>query len=219
MKELFAGVALVFVIGIAAFAYRNAVEQPRVVGQEPVACTLEAKLCPDGTSVGRSGPSCAFAACPLPNVEFPLSGIALVLPDGYVLDGTTAFDEGTFVKASASINPQHTITVRRYLIPEGETAESVMLAHTRYQPSDLQAEDTERFENVIVNGTTFRATVIERFEGHVTSAYYLLREKDVIAFQIAERDVTGWTDPELVVADLPEHQALLRMLATVTGVR
>jgi len=28
------------------------------------ACTLEAKICPDGTSVGRTGPNCEFAACP-----------------------------------------------------------------------------------------------------------------------------------------------------------
>jgi len=27
-------------------------------------CTLEAKQCPDGSSVGRMGPSCQFAACP-----------------------------------------------------------------------------------------------------------------------------------------------------------
>ena len=30
----------------------------------PVACTLEAKLCPDGSAVGRVGPKCEFAACP-----------------------------------------------------------------------------------------------------------------------------------------------------------
>jgi hypothetical protein len=28
------------------------------------ACTMEAKLCPDGSSVGRTGPNCEFAACP-----------------------------------------------------------------------------------------------------------------------------------------------------------
>ena len=28
------------------------------------ACTLEAKICPDGSSVGRSGPKCEFAVCP-----------------------------------------------------------------------------------------------------------------------------------------------------------
>ncbi len=29
-----------------------------------VACTLEAKLCPDGSSVGRTGPNCEFSPCP-----------------------------------------------------------------------------------------------------------------------------------------------------------
>jgi len=29
-----------------------------------VACTMEAKLCPDGTAVGRTGPRCEFAPCP-----------------------------------------------------------------------------------------------------------------------------------------------------------
>ncbi len=31
-----------------------------------VACTLDAKICPDGSAVGRIPPSCEFAACPLP---------------------------------------------------------------------------------------------------------------------------------------------------------
>ncbi|HTE48625.1 MAG TPA: plastocyanin/azurin family copper-binding protein [Candidatus Paceibacterota bacterium] len=29
-----------------------------------VACTMEAKLCPDGSYVGRTGPKCEFSACP-----------------------------------------------------------------------------------------------------------------------------------------------------------
>ena len=38
-------------------------------GQEPVACTMDAKQCPDGSFVGREGPDCEFAACPpLPEV-------------------------------------------------------------------------------------------------------------------------------------------------------
>ncbi|MBI4044267.1 MAG: hypothetical protein HY392_00995 [Candidatus Diapherotrites archaeon] len=28
------------------------------------ACTLEAKLCPDGSAVGRTGPNCEFSPCP-----------------------------------------------------------------------------------------------------------------------------------------------------------
>jgi hypothetical protein len=32
--------------------------------QQPVACTAEALLCPDGTGVGRIPPDCRFAPCP-----------------------------------------------------------------------------------------------------------------------------------------------------------
>ena len=31
---------------------------------EPVACTMDAKECPDGSYVGRVGPNCDFATCP-----------------------------------------------------------------------------------------------------------------------------------------------------------
>ncbi len=34
------------------------------ITQQPQACTMEAKLCPDGSSVGRTGPNCEFAQCP-----------------------------------------------------------------------------------------------------------------------------------------------------------
>jgi putative hemolysin len=38
-----------------------------------IACTEEAKLCPDGSAVGRVGPNCEFAACPVgtpnPSIE------------------------------------------------------------------------------------------------------------------------------------------------------
>ncbi len=33
-------------------------------GEEPVFCTMDAKMCPDGSYVGRQGPNCEFAACP-----------------------------------------------------------------------------------------------------------------------------------------------------------
>jgi hypothetical protein len=49
----------------------------------PVACSMIAKLCPDGTAVGRTGPNCEFAPCPIastatatPPVNVPESGIS-----------------------------------------------------------------------------------------------------------------------------------------------
>lgn len=32
-----------------------------------VACTMDAMMCPDGSYVGRTGPQCEFAACPMAN--------------------------------------------------------------------------------------------------------------------------------------------------------
>ena len=31
---------------------------------EDVYCTMDAKICPDGSAVGRTGPDCEFEACP-----------------------------------------------------------------------------------------------------------------------------------------------------------
>lgn len=40
----------------------------------PLACTQEAKLCPDGSAVGRAGPNCEFAECPAANATSTTSG-------------------------------------------------------------------------------------------------------------------------------------------------
>ena len=53
-----------------------------------VACTQEAKECPDGSYVGRTGPDCEFAACPTPGTgtstgaqsEGIVNGIVLLSP-------------------------------------------------------------------------------------------------------------------------------------------
>lgn len=36
------------------------------VKKEVYACDADAKICPDGSSVGRTGPNCEFATCPAP---------------------------------------------------------------------------------------------------------------------------------------------------------
>jgi len=58
-------------------------------GECPVAkaCTMEAKLCPDGSAVGRTGPDCEFAKCP---GEEPVACTeeAKVCPDGSAVGRT-----------------------------------------------------------------------------------------------------------------------------------
>ncbi len=58
-----------FCTGIAAHLETRCVSNecmnvPREGWNQPVACTEEAKLCPDGSAVGRTGPNCEFAPCP-----------------------------------------------------------------------------------------------------------------------------------------------------------
>ncbi len=50
----------VIILGTASYFIfsKNKIAEPIV------ACTQEAKICPDGTTVGRSGPQCEFSACP-----------------------------------------------------------------------------------------------------------------------------------------------------------
>lgn len=56
---LLAGLVFIIFVGIGVFFW---MEMLKVTA--PIACTMEAKICPDGSSVGRSGPNCDFAACP-----------------------------------------------------------------------------------------------------------------------------------------------------------
>lgn len=43
-------------------------DKPDSAQPAPVACTKEAKACPDGTFVSRTGPNCEFEACPVHEV-------------------------------------------------------------------------------------------------------------------------------------------------------
>lgn len=58
-------IVIVIIIGIVAiglvsyFCYKN-----YFTPEEPIVCAMDAKICPDGSSVGRIAPDCEFAECP-----------------------------------------------------------------------------------------------------------------------------------------------------------
>ena len=62
MKKYAIFVAAIVLVVFAAFWVVG--ERSGSMGGEK-ACTAEAKICPDGTAVGRTGPNCEFAACPV----------------------------------------------------------------------------------------------------------------------------------------------------------
>jgi len=55
-------------IGSAGYSWCEAKQKCIRIWEEncttSTACTEEAKLCPDGSAVGRTGPNCEFAPCP-----------------------------------------------------------------------------------------------------------------------------------------------------------
>jgi len=55
--------------GILAYQYLWLPKEEAKNSQKPVACTQEAKICPDGSTVGRTGPNCEFTTCPTPTPD------------------------------------------------------------------------------------------------------------------------------------------------------
>jgi len=230
MKQLFFFVVLLVILGIAGFLYRSTMEAPlhdtNTSGNTAAACPDDAKVCPDGSSVGRSGPSCTFAACPLPNVELPQLGIGFVLPATFTAnvdaaasaganDSLVAAYEKSAIANATSTQPD-SIVVRRYPIPAGKDANAVMLSHTMYESSGMQPSSMDAFTPVIINGKTYQTITVERFEAQVHVLYYLPRDTDVLRFEATEHNVNNWTDANLDVRALPTIAALEKMLSTLT---
>lgn len=44
--------------------FTRVIDTPTTPEEPVVVCTMDAKICPDGSAVGRTGPDCEFAACP-----------------------------------------------------------------------------------------------------------------------------------------------------------
>jgi hypothetical protein len=221
MKQLFFFTVLLAVLGLVGFFYRATLEAPthntNAVGTE---CNADAKMCPDGSSVGRGGPSCIFAACPLPNVELPQIGISFVLPVSFAATSESPVPGDSLVasyeRGLMSI-PRDAITIRRYPIPEGKDANAVMLEEITYETSGQKPTSMQEFKPVIINGRTYQVISVDRFEGQVRTRYYLPRERDVLSFEVVDREVPEWTDPGLDIRTLRTHQALEGLLATLTS--
>lgn len=64
------GLCLFFLVGLLFGFVRFQFSSPggTPLGPTPAPagpqCTMEAKMCPDGSAVGRTGPACEFAPCP-----------------------------------------------------------------------------------------------------------------------------------------------------------
>lgn len=71
------GVIIIVIIIITVWMFIGIYEKDKLTGEPEIsqsfqenfkighkACTMEAKICPDGSTVSRTGPKCEFAMCP-----------------------------------------------------------------------------------------------------------------------------------------------------------
>lgn len=212
MKSLFLGIAVILIIGIGGFIYRNAVEHPA----QPTVCPLDHLTCPDGTAVSRAGLACLFRVCPPPNTALPEIRIAFAIPEGFVSAerGDAATVAAYELPVTASSTKTATIVIRRYAITASSTAlatiQQTAIGGASGLPVDATAYSSREF------GTNrFSIVRIERFEGVIDTAYYLARATDVLRFDAIDTGVTRWTDRTLDVSGLFAHAALEKLLSTL----
>ncbi len=213
MKTLLYGILLIILIGIGGFMYRNAVER----SSQPIACPMDAKVCPDGTAVARIGLSCTFSVCQPPNVTLPDISISYAIPEGFVL-ATLPDDASVVAYEMPGPTPEEpsNIVIRRYAIPASSTALATIQA-TAIGGASGEPVPATLFSSSIIDGRRFTVVSIERFEGVVSTAYYLARANDVLRFDAIDREVMNWTDSNLNVSILPAHTALIKLLKTLQG--
>lgn len=61
-KKVLLFIVVVWVCILVVFFWLDAVTRKN---NSPVTCTMDAKICPDGSAVGRTGPNCEFSPCPI----------------------------------------------------------------------------------------------------------------------------------------------------------
>jgi len=212
MKTLVLGILFIVLVGIGGLIYRNAVEH----ANNPIACPMDAKVCPDGTSVGRVGSSCDFPTCAPPNVSLDAIGLAYAVPEGFSTVGPP--DPATVVayERPSDLSPSEpaSIIVRRYAINASSTALATIQA-TAIGGTSGEPVPATAYSSANIGTHRFTVVAIERFEGVVTTAYYLARGTEVLRFDAIDRGVFDWSDPALDVSSLPAASALRALLATL----
>lgn len=104
-----------------------------------IACPADAKICPDGSSVGRVGPNCEFAACPnqspLPSVSSPSPS---PLPSGQRAAYFLPVPQGT---GSYPLNSQFSIDINIWSQNE---AANLFSAQLKFNPENLEVVSIQK---------------------------------------------------------------------------
>lgn len=211
MKSLLFGIVVIILVGLSGLVYRNVVEHPAT----PIACPLDARVCPDGTALTRTGLSCTFPACPPPNITLADLNVSFALPSG-VVAGELPDSSSVAAYDLASSTTLGKIVIRRYPLT-ASTSPLRVIHETAIGGASGQPISETSLTSTVIGNRRYTVASLERFEGQVDTAYYLVRTNDVVRFDAIDSGVTSWTNPSLDVSTLPAHTALRSLLATFQG--
>lgn len=160
------------VLGVIAIVAQSAIRQampsqngqveegPEAIIPEGVACTMDAKMCPDGSFVGRVPPTCEFAAClsnkPLPKApvttdyEISIGEIAgnpflNVIPKTIIEDSRCPIDvmciqQGT-VRVSATVTGLGTSTEEVFTLGMTKNLSKGSITLSKVLPAPISSRD------------------------------------------------------------------------------
>lgn len=158
---------------------------------EQVACTMDAKECPDGSYVSRQGPKCEFAACPgesdstsadtsdwktYNNSQY---GVSFKYPlDWVVSSPPPSYDDYLWVIYAAHPTPNGDVfAIRSYQKSISEVFESEKTNYTN-SPSSIKSD-----EKINLFGFEGRRLAVENSSVPITYyVYYLNRNGQTIVF-------------------------------------
>lgn len=184
---------------------------------------MEAKLCPDGSYVGRGGPNCEFAACPTApstwrTYESKQQGFSIKYPPELtvqpVASSTTATGTLVVFKGGEQYK-DFTIELSR-IGTDKEGYVQKMITATIFDGSGEHPKSFDEFDSVAINNNTDNFFYYIRtgvFEGVLSLVYYYPTDRGIYAFNLVAHGV-DWTSPEYDAEIDPIHLMLRQMLPT-----
>lgn len=232
MRNLGLFLIIVILVAIAGVAYyvskHELVSMPLPVPPgEQIFCPADAKLCPDGSYVARSGPKCEFAACPgvasstvwqiyqQPNegwqIDYPSS---VLTPETLDNGGGVLFQGYPFYTGPSDPEPQVPVRIRVYQVATSSAQyQERIIGDVYFDASGEHPQSFSQFKEVVLGNHKFYYINSGIFEGVLSGNYYLVVPQGIYAFLFSSFGV-DWTNSQFNPDTEPMHVVVKQMLQT-----
>ena len=163
-------IAIVFPVILVGAIYVLA--RMGVSKSDTVACTQQAKICPDGTSVSRGGPHCEFSACPneilptppkpepTPVQTFTQAGFGQTITDNDIRISPLSLVADSRCPKDVNCIQAGTVSVLLELKKEGETKKATMNLGESVQFGSMNIKlntvNPEKYSKVVILPEDYR---------------------------------------------------------------